>query len=381
MCYNEIVMAEQVPKIIIHLGKPRKGEGEFQPKLTPKKVADELGRRGVFAGFSRGGDSWRRDDEIGLWLPGDTEQRVVSRGNVRAIRDHAGTLAMGTVRDENGRLTRDKQPTATAETLSEQNITTLNGPEVRQFDNKLYAADSGVFGDWMVETTHVPRDISDSDLEERIDGQRRFFKPAWGFGGKDIADSGINSIEYIGSMIREGGEKGLKGDYVMQPIIDSSMPFPPGITYLTDESKAIAEAGKDRQKEMRIFWFYGVGENGQPILKWIPTARFSKPERFKSGKLQHSDDYAYPDPDNIPGELVDATGDMCAKIVEHTGQHEIHGAFDFVYGSVDGADPCWRIGEPNMWQPVPAKHEDLNRQFVGYMADQLERMADAKPAA
>lgn len=352
-------MSQQNPDVIIHFAPP-KGSETFIPKGSIADVAGSLAEQGADVAFTRGLSAYEGvsvgSDTLPLWRPGAERPATGSVEEVRALRDFNGALGQNAV----------------GYTLEQRGIILLNGPKVRELDDKWTAFQSGIFGDHMVDTRVVSPDVSDAALAAILDGQPRFFKPARSYGSRGVARSDRSPAEDIARIIRGSGK-----EYVMQPIIDSTIPFPSDIQYIDDTSREVAKSAEHSPKELRIFWFYGQRGDSAPAFNWMVTARFSKPEQVDAtGNLVLDDTYAYVDRDTVPTELIELTEQTCRQVVSHTGQEEVSGAFDFVYGKINDDEPRWLVGEGNFWQPVPPKHPELRTEFVKHTADQILRIVN-----
>lgn len=311
---------------VIHLSKQESGQepDRFTDKgPTIDKAAKALCASGLRVILTRGvADYDPRDDpkegSFKGWpyLEGSMGQRF-SQEVIGVIRDHAGTL---------GRVSESGTQSAQGLTLEQSGVAILNGPSVRRLEKLGF--------------------VMPTDAEVAALGGRNL--------GRELTEA--------------AGE------------IDFSSPFPDAIQFIDDRSRRMAEQLAGNPKAVRMFFFFGKNGDGALAdeLETLAVARFSRinPE---TGKLEATN-YAYIDNDRVKlAPLIAMTLKRAQQIAQKSGQQEISGAFDLLYGiSAGQVAPEWHYGKDSLWQPVPPRGEDENTQFVDMTVRQMERIINSK---
>jgi hypothetical protein len=328
-----------------------------------------LNERGVAAHVTRGLGAYSLDGTVSTWTLGDDETMQQEEGSwqeFEVIRDIAG----GFGRTTNGRIVSKVA----------NKIPIINGPAVRQGDDKAFMAKNNIFENRQPNT-----------IATRINGQKRliqllgdtfeggvvYAKPARGAGSSNIYRIDLNDPQYSEVLsalcAAQDGKK-----MVLQEEIKNNGPLPSSIKPENEEQAALMEKYKGAKKELRIFWFFGRDCQ----LDWMPVVRLTEEKGTEDHKSNLSDRYAYIDRDTVPAELIDFTLVALNRFSNTVGVIEMSGAFDFAYGTTASkAEPDWWVMEGNFWQPVPPSKKEnpaLRKEFVGATADQIRRVASSR---
>jgi hypothetical protein len=130
------------------------------------------------------------------------------------------------------------------------------------------------------------------------------------------------------------------GKQILQPALDFTWPFPPGIRAYDRASQDAFESLNQPgvRKELRIYGFH------DPVTTTLfPVAR----------AFEGEEQWFFVDPETVPGPLYEAARLAISRAAELTDARAVYGAFDAGYGlppadpNVKDADPDWQAIEFN----------------------------------